>query len=156
MTIVYGALLSFLLDLLLGDPAWMPHPVVYMGKVISWSEKRLRTRFPATEKGEFRAGLLLAVCLPLLTVEDEDRIAEKKLTLSGCMQKCMENGHKYEIKVGNRGIARVTEEQHWKWVFAYYGLKGKPTTQKATPAPFPAPPPPPEPADDPFSGLLDF
>lgn len=94
--------------------------------------------------------------LPLLTVEDEDRIAEKKLTLSGCMQKCMENGHKYEIKVGNRGIARVTEEQHWKWVFAYYGLKGKPTTQKATPAPFPAPPPPPEPADDPFSGLLDF
>ncbi len=68
MTIVYGALLSFLLDLLLGDPAWMPHPVVYMGKVISWSEKRLRTRFPATEKGEFRAGLLLAVCLPLLTV----------------------------------------------------------------------------------------
>ena len=68
MTIVYGALLSFLLDLLLGDPAWMPHPVVYMGKVISWSEKRLRTRFPATEKGEFRAGLLLAACLPLLTV----------------------------------------------------------------------------------------
>ena len=68
MTIVYGAILSFLLDLLLGDPAWMPHPVVYMGKVISWSEKRLRTRFPATEKGEFRAGLLLAVCLPLLTV----------------------------------------------------------------------------------------
>ena len=32
MKIVYGAILSFLIDLLLGDPAWMPHPVVFMGK----------------------------------------------------------------------------------------------------------------------------
>ena len=46
MEIVSGALLSFLLDLLLGDPAWMPHPVVYMGKAIVWAEKRLRQRFP--------------------------------------------------------------------------------------------------------------
>ena len=26
---------GFVLDLLLADPAWMPHPVVYMGKAIS-------------------------------------------------------------------------------------------------------------------------
>ncbi len=91
--------------------------------------------------------------LPLLTVEDEDRIAEKKLTLSGCMQKCMKNGRKYEVRNGNRGIARVTEEQHWKWVFAYYGIKGQKTTSsEKTPEPVHVH----EPADDPFSGLLDF
>lgn len=91
--------------------------------------------------------------LPLLTVEDEDRIAEKKLTLSGCMQKCMENGRKYEVRNGNRGIARISEEQHWKWVFAYYGIKGQKTTSsEKTPEPVPVP----EPVDDPFSGLLDF
>ena len=91
--------------------------------------------------------------LPLLTVEDEDRIAKDKLTLSGCMQKCMENGRKYEVRNGNRGIARISEEQHWKWVFAYYGIKGQKTTSsEKTSEPVPVP----EPADDPFSGLLDF
>ena len=50
--------------------------------------------------------------LPLLTVENEDRIAEKKLTLSGCMQKCMENGHKYEVKTGRQGIARISLLRH--------------------------------------------
>lgn len=91
--------------------------------------------------------------LPLLTVEDEDRIAKDKLTLSGCMQKCMEKGRKYEVRNGNRGIARISEEQHWKWVFAYYGIKGQKTTSSEKP---PEPVPVPEPADDPFSGLLDF
>lgn len=92
--------------------------------------------------------------LPLLTVEDEDRIAKDKLTLSGCMQKCMENGRKYEVRNGNRGIARITEEQHWKWVFDYYGIKGqKPTGSEKAPEPAPVVP---EPADDLFGGLLNF
>ena len=46
------ALLSFLLDLLLGDPSWMPHPVVLMGKAITWAEPRLRSLFPAEPDGE--------------------------------------------------------------------------------------------------------
>lgn len=32
------------LDLLLGDPAWLYHPVCVIGKYISWCEKRLRAR----------------------------------------------------------------------------------------------------------------
>ena len=31
MDIVLAALCGFLMDLALGDPAWMPHPVVGMG-----------------------------------------------------------------------------------------------------------------------------
>lgn len=62
--IVYAVLFGFLLDLLLGDPLWMPHPVVYMGKAITKLEGFLRPRFPKTEKGEFIAGCILAVALP--------------------------------------------------------------------------------------------
>ena len=34
-------LIGWILDLLLGDPRWMPHPVVWFGKMISLGEKRL-------------------------------------------------------------------------------------------------------------------
>ena len=34
-------LVGWLLDLLLGDPAWLPHPVVGFGKMIAFGEKRL-------------------------------------------------------------------------------------------------------------------
>ena len=63
--IVYAVLCGFLLDLLLGDPAWMPHPVIYMGKAITKLERILRPRFPKTEKGEFTAGCVLAAVLPV-------------------------------------------------------------------------------------------
>ena len=60
--------LSMLLDLLLGDPAWLPHPVVLMGKGISRLEPWLRRHFAATPAGERRAGRLLALILPLATL----------------------------------------------------------------------------------------
>ena len=34
-------LAAWLLDLLLGDPAWLPHPVVGFGKMIAWGERHL-------------------------------------------------------------------------------------------------------------------
>ena len=68
MLIFKAAVCGFILDCFLGDPVWMPHPVVYMGKTITWAEKFLRARFPRTPKGEFRAGLCLAAGLPLFTL----------------------------------------------------------------------------------------
>ena len=68
MEIVYAALGGFALDLLLGDPAWIPHPVVWMGRCIAWLEERLRTAFPKTPKGELVAGTVLAALLPLGTL----------------------------------------------------------------------------------------
>lgn len=61
-------LMAGLLDLLLGDPAFPPHPVVLMGRWISWSEKRLRGIFPKTPRGELAAGAILAIMLPLGTL----------------------------------------------------------------------------------------
>ena len=68
MTICAAVCLGFLLDLWLADPAWMPHPVVGMGKCITALEKWLRCRFPATPAGQLNAGRVLAVALPLGTV----------------------------------------------------------------------------------------
>ena len=64
-----GAILcGFLLDLLLADPYWMPHPVVYMGKAITALEKFLRPRLPRTPGGELLGGAFLAAALPLGTL----------------------------------------------------------------------------------------
>ena len=68
MLILGAAVCGFLLDLLLGDPEWMPHPVVLMGKIISRAEGTLRRRFPPTPGGEIAAGTILAALLPLGTL----------------------------------------------------------------------------------------
>lgn len=51
-----------LLDLILGDPRTLPHPVVLMGKAISGLE-RLSRRVVRTPKGERVAGTLITVAL---------------------------------------------------------------------------------------------
>ena len=58
---------GFVLDSLFGDPAWLPHPVVYMGKAISRLEKFLRARLSKTPQGELLGGKILAFCLPVGT-----------------------------------------------------------------------------------------
>lgn len=64
-----GAILcGFLLDLLLGDPAWMPHPVVLMGRAIAALEGWLRSRLPRTPRGELWGGAILAAALPAGTL----------------------------------------------------------------------------------------
>ena len=67
MTILVAVLCGFVLDLLLGDPAWMPHPIIYMGKAIAALEKCLRKRLPQTQRGELLGGRILAAALPLGT-----------------------------------------------------------------------------------------
>ena len=63
----YAVLGGFVLDAIFGDPAWLPHPVVYMGKAISALEKGLRARLPKTPEGELWGGRILAFCLPVGT-----------------------------------------------------------------------------------------
>ena len=58
---------GFVLDSIFGDPAWLPHPVVWMGKAISALEKRLRARLPKTPQGELLGGGIVAFTLPVGT-----------------------------------------------------------------------------------------
>ena len=57
-------LLAFGLDLCMGDPRWLPHPVRGMGWAIGKLESFLRRCFPPTPGGERAAGAVLAVVLP--------------------------------------------------------------------------------------------
>ena len=67
MMTAWAVLGGFVLDALFGDPAWLPHPVVYMGKAISKLEKFLRPRLPKTPQGELLGGAIVAFCLPVGT-----------------------------------------------------------------------------------------
>ena len=53
---VLPLLVGFCVDLILGDPYSIPHPVVLIGKLISGLEKVLRNIFPKNEIGERLAG----------------------------------------------------------------------------------------------------
>ena len=53
--------IGFALDLVVGDPHWLPHPIRLVGRLISGLERILRRVFPATSKGERAAGVVLVV-----------------------------------------------------------------------------------------------
>ena len=52
-------LIGTTIDLLVGDPHGVPHPVVLIGKLIAFLEKHLRRLFPRTASGERTAGIIL-------------------------------------------------------------------------------------------------
>lgn len=56
---------GFLLDLLIGDPRWLYHPICLIGNLIGFFEKRIRKIFPKTEKGELIGGFfeVILICV---------------------------------------------------------------------------------------------
>ena len=56
---LYALCIGFVIDLIVGDPHSIPHPVIYIGKLISGLEKLVRKIFPRTVKGENLAGGVL-------------------------------------------------------------------------------------------------
>ena len=54
---------AVLLDWLIGDPRWLPHPVVFIGRLIAFLEKQLRKLF----RSELAGGALLLVLTVAIT-----------------------------------------------------------------------------------------
>ena len=50
---------GFVLDWILGDPKWLPHPICAVGRLISLAEKLLRRLFPPTPRALTVAGVFL-------------------------------------------------------------------------------------------------
>ena len=50
---------GFVLDWILGDPKWLPHPICAVGRLISLAEKLLRRLFPPTPRALTAAGIFL-------------------------------------------------------------------------------------------------
>jgi adenosylcobinamide-phosphate synthase len=57
--IITALITGFLLDAFLGDPTWLPHPIVGFGKTIAWFEKHLN-------KGSYR--FIKGACMTILLV----------------------------------------------------------------------------------------
>lgn len=57
---------GFLLDLILGDPYFLPHPVRLIGRLITTTEKRLRKQRPADHRTTFYQGVKLVVFVLLI------------------------------------------------------------------------------------------
>lgn len=51
--------IGFILDLLFGDPYWLPHPIRLVGNLITFLERILRKCFPKTKGGELSGGAAL-------------------------------------------------------------------------------------------------
>lgn len=58
---LYAILAGFIMDLIIGDPHWMYHPVRLIGKLITFLEDMLRKTFPKTKDGERKSGFVLVV-----------------------------------------------------------------------------------------------
>ena len=61
LLILLPLLLGWLLDFMLGDPAWLPHPVVGFGKMISWGERCLNRGTHRMAKGAVMAVALIVL-----------------------------------------------------------------------------------------------
>lgn len=66
MEVLVAVLVGFILDLIIGDPQGLPHPVRLFGRVISKGELFIRKLLPKTYRGEYIGGLLLAVSVMAL------------------------------------------------------------------------------------------
>jgi len=61
--------LAVILDIILGDPNWLPHPIIYIGKLIGALEKWLRKHFPNNIKLKWASlFMVFMVCIITYTI----------------------------------------------------------------------------------------
>ena len=75
---LYAIVFGFLIDLILGDPHGLVHPVVIIGRLISALEKHFRKLFPDTASGKKAAGLMIWILTVVIST------AVPYLILFGC------------------------------------------------------------------------
>ena len=64
-----ACILGFLIDLCIGDPQWVYHPIRLVGNLINGIEKPLRRIFTDTDKGCFRAGIgMIIIVVAVVTI----------------------------------------------------------------------------------------
>jgi len=76
-------LFAFILDLAIGDPRWIPHPVTVIGRGISWSERILRNTFNGST--EQAAGVVLVAVIVLPTAAGAFAVNRFLFSFSGTL-----------------------------------------------------------------------
>jgi adenosylcobinamide-phosphate synthase len=65
--LLFDIIIAYLLDLILGDPYWFPHPVKFIGCLVKFLEGCLRKMAKKSTAGEKGAGIVLALSTVLIT-----------------------------------------------------------------------------------------
>jgi len=60
-------IIGFIIDLFLGDPKKIPHPVVFIGHVINFFEKKALSIFNNTDRGKFYGGIFICFFVLLIS-----------------------------------------------------------------------------------------
>ena len=71
LTYILPLLIGWVIDLILGDPQWMPHPVVGFGKMIALGEKQLNKGSHRKLKGALLAIFLVALVFVVIFILDQ-------------------------------------------------------------------------------------
>ena len=71
LTYILPLLMGWVLDLILGDPQWMPHPVVGFGKMIALGEKQFNKGSHRKLKGALLAIFLVALVFVVIFILDQ-------------------------------------------------------------------------------------
>lgn len=81
MMLLFAIIAGFILDLLIGDPRWLPHPICLIGNLISFLEKLLRSIFGKSSRGLLVGGAVLVIlvlafsfCVPFLVLALAEKI----------------------------------------------------------------------------------
>ena len=67
MVLLTAIILGFILDFIFGDPRWLPHPICFIGKLISITEKAVRRFCGEKPEGLLMGGFVLVVIVLTVT-----------------------------------------------------------------------------------------
>ena len=67
MVLLTAIILGFVLDFIFGDPRWLPHPICFIGKLISITEKAVRRFCGEKPEGLLMGGFVLVVIVLTVT-----------------------------------------------------------------------------------------
>ncbi|MDO4957912.1 MAG: adenosylcobinamide-phosphate synthase CbiB [Prevotellaceae bacterium] len=107
-------LIGWILDLLFGDPSWLPHPIVYFGKWIAFGERRLNRNSHRKLKGAlfvcFSIALLFGISWALFNIVPIPKYVN--LAISAILVFFCLAGHtlRKEVRMVFEAVDRSTEE----------------------------------------------
>lgn len=80
--------IGFVLDLLIGDPRWLYHPICVIGNLIAVLEKAIRRVFPKSNGGELAGGFVIVVLICLFSGRCTASCSSLSLPFSACGRFC--------------------------------------------------------------------
>lgn len=134
MELVVALLVAWMLDICLGDPAWLPHPVVYMGRWIGKGEHLLNKGRCRKLKGAVFAlmsivmtGVLTWLCLDWISEIPALHVTVMSLLLFFCLaghtlrkevrmvfealEHGLDNGRRQVARIVGRDTAQLSEQE---------------------------------------------